>query len=212
MIPKFMRKTLIGIVAVLTFGAIVPTFPANYLDKQSDKQNIQSTKGQKTDLPAYVETQEASRRTGWSAAVPDDEPVEKLISAFSSYALLEVRYQGLHKFGRRITEKMGYQYATEVAPAFAAVIRELSRGHDSEWVRSLAVTHSAAPGLGERILHIYNTDSGKNVLKLHVRRDHPPLDGYWFDFHYHSARDGFQAHHELKKIYWGKNIPPKWRA
>nr|WP_290443530.1 YpjP family protein [Sporolactobacillus kofuensis] len=135
-----------------------------------------------------------------------------MIDRFSRYAFNEAEKQGLNKFGTRIATRINHQYSEQIVPGFAQAIREVSDAHDSAWVRELAVTHTPASGLGERILHVYNKQTGSEILKLHVRRDHPPLDGYYFNFHYHTAFDGFQKHHELKTIYWGKNMPPKWRA
>ena len=55
-----------------------------------------------------------------------------------------------------------------------------------------------------RYLILTNSDSGKDILRFHVRRDNPPQAGYWFNFHYHTYHDGFQSHHELGSIYWEK--------
>ena len=63
-----------------------------------------------------------------------------------------------------------------------------------------------------KIFHVYNRLTGEDLLRFHVRRDHPPQDGYWFNFHYHTAEDGFQSHHELGSIYWDRNTPPDWMS
>ncbi|MED4798110.1 YpjP family protein, partial [Priestia megaterium] len=49
-----------------------------------------------------------------------------------------------------------------------------------------------------------------DLIRFHVRRENPPKDGYWFNFHYHAAADNFQKHYDLGKIYWNRNMPPKW--
>ncbi|TGA97235.1 hypothetical protein E4665_12620 [Sporolactobacillus shoreae] len=216
MVPNFIKKGLVALVAILTFGTVIPVFPAHYVDKQSDKESIQKEKSHEAALGPYGGLTAVEDRSDtavlWGKQIDADAPKAKLIDAFSSYALLEAEQQGFYKFGSRVSKKIGDQYAHEIAPSFALAIEKVSNGRDENWIRNLAVTHSPSSGFGERIMHVYLTDTGKEVLKLHVRRDHPPKDGYWFDFHYHTALDGFQKHHELKKIYWGKNMPPKWQA
>lgn len=210
MVPNFIKKSLVALIAVLTFGTVIPTFPTHYVDKQDDKEAVQKEKDAVSASALYGQASLEKRAQGLEPVYEKSE--EELIADFSSYALIEAKDQGLHKFGSRVTSKIGSQYVGEIAPAFADAVRAVSAGHDKQWIRGLAVTHSASAGNGERILHVYQTDSGRELLKLHVRRDHPPLDGYWFDFHYHTALDGFQRHHELKRIYWGKDMPPKWQA
>ncbi|WP_100487389.1 YpjP family protein [Sporolactobacillus pectinivorans] len=215
MVPNFIKKGLVALVAILTFGTVIPVFPAHYVDKQGDKESIQKEKTQDSPLRSYGSTSQEETQANptvlWGRRFSADVSKETLISAFSSYALLEAEQQGFHKFGTRVSEKIGNQYMQEIAPSFVSAIEEVSNAHDESWIRTLAVTHSPSSGMGERILHVYQTGTGNEVLKLHVRRDHPPQDGYWFDFHYHTVSDGFQKHHELKKVFWGKNMPPKWK-
>ncbi|MDD9147410.1 MULTISPECIES: YpjP family protein [unclassified Sporolactobacillus] len=216
MIPVLLKKFLVALVAVLTLGTVVPNLPASHVDKQLDKGSLQETETRTPAIGPYYKEEDQddpkAEESPWKKAIRENGSKDRLIDAFSVYAASEAKDQGLYKFGSRVSAQIGDQYVREIAPAFAAAIRDVSWQHDKNWVRSLAVTHSPSAGRGERILHVYQTDTGQDVLKLHVRRDHPPLDGYWFDFHYHTALDGFEKHHELKKIYWGKNIPPRWRA
>lgn len=213
MVPEFMKKILVALVAVLTFGTVIPSFPAHYVNKPGDKESILKEKSPDSALKSA-----ANRLSGiaagksWTDTVPPDASKENLIQTFSAYTFEELREQGKQKFGSRVSEKISLSYDREIVPAFISVVQRLSERHDAYWIRHLDVTHAPASGFGERILHVYQTDTGREIVKLHVRRDHPPKDGYWFDFHYHTALDGFQKHHELKKIYWGKNMPPKWRA
>jgi hypothetical protein len=79
-----------------------------------------------------------------------------------------------------------------------------------ESLANLKVTETPGGGLSEKIFHITNSKANEDVIRFHVRRDHPPQQGYWFNFHYHTHHDNFQAHHELGSIYWNKNTPPKW--
>lgn len=216
MIPEWVKKILVVFVAVLTFGTVIPSFPAHYVGKPDDHEHIYKEKSPDAALKAVPSDRSGrsnhAEEKSWSETVPANASKERLIQAFSDYTLQELRQQGRQKFGRRVAEKISNAYNTEIAPTFLLEVRRVSGRHDVRWIRHLDVTHSPTSGMGERILHVYQTDSGREVLKLHVRRDHPPKDGYWFDFHYHTAQDGFQKHHELKKVYWGKNMPPKWQA
>ncbi|MCQ2009358.1 MAG: YpjP family protein [Sporolactobacillus sp.] len=209
MIPQWIKKSLVACVAVLTFGTVIPTLPAHYLDKENDKQNVQKAGN---DVAASgFETELATKKESHNSWKLKDSK-EDLLDGFSSYAAREAEKQGATKFGSRITERINRQYTEQIVPAFAQALQEIGDVHSLAWIRELDVTHAPSQGFGERIMHVYNKQSGKEVLKLHVRRDHPPLDGYYFNFHYHTALDDFQQHHEIKTIYWGKNMPPKWRA
>ncbi|MFT8319040.1 MAG: YpjP family protein [Sporolactobacillus sp.] len=216
MIPIFLRKLLMTVVAVLTFGAVTPIAPPHYVTKPGDKGNVQSEKersvGMKTSEPEGLTDTDQRDSEKTSSPSASTTSREMLIHSFAAYASKEAEDQGLHKFGPRVTARIGDRYTQEIVPAFIPLIQEISDGHDQNWIRQLAVTHSPASGMGERILHIYHKEKGKEVLKLHVRREHPPQQGYWFDFHYHTLADNFQQHHELKKVYWGKNTPPRWKA
>lgn len=216
MVPEFMKKILVAFVAVLTFGTVIPVFPAHYVDKQNNKESILKEKSPETAHQpiesAFPGIAPKTTRLSWTDTIPENASKDSLIRAFSVYTLKEAEQQGQHKFGTRVSERISPAYNREIAPLFVMAVRQLSDRHDTDWIRHLEVTHSPSSGMGERILHVYQTDSGREMLKLHVRRDHPPKNGYWFDFHYHTVQDGFQKHHELKKIYWGKNMPPKWQA
>ena len=59
-----------------------------------------------------------------------------------------------------------------------------------ESLQSLAISKPAG-GNNEKIFHVYDTKTGNDLLRFHVRRDHPPQDGYYFNFHYHRFDDGY---------------------
>ncbi|MFT8872478.1 MAG: YpjP family protein [Sporolactobacillus sp.] len=215
MLLNFLRKSIIILVTVLTFGAIAPTFTPHVPATRSGlRGDVQNQNGTSAALQAGVTESERLKNVSRKKKTvsPEEPDGEQQLLAFSLYASQEFAAQGLHKFGPRVGARIGDQYVNDIIPLLDHAIREASSGHDGAWVSHLAVTHCPAAGLGERIVHIYQKDSGKEVLKLHVRREHPPQEGYWFDFHYHTVIDNFQQHHSLKKIYWGKNTPPSWKA
>lgn len=217
-----MKKCFVGLIAVLTFGMVVP--PPVHVATKETKENIQEEDHQAalskstahiheaSDEKDQDKRHSASRSIDFRTAAEQCRTKEELIAAFSAYAAKEAKKQGTKKFGQTVSERIGDRYFDEIVPAFTHALAQLNQARDPEWIKNLEVTQSPASGMGERILHVYQADTGRDVMKLHVRRDHPPLEGYWFSFHYHSAADDFQNHHELKRIYWGKNTPPKWRA
>ncbi|MEW8987992.1 MAG: YpjP family protein, partial [Bacillus sp. (in: firmicutes)] len=76
----------------------------------------------------------------------------------------------------------------------------------------LAISEEPGKGKSEKIFHIKDEKTGEDVIRFHVRRDQPPHEGYWFNFHYHTHHDEYQTHHDLGSIYWAKNTPPNWMS
>jgi hypothetical protein len=120
--------------------------------------------------------------------------------------------QSYEKFGRKIAPVIRDEFCDVILPRIEEVIVSLAEQYPEEQLRYLAVTENPSGGMGERIFHIYRVDNGEDIIRFHVRREHPPQDGYWFQFHYHTYYDDFQTHYELGKIYWDKNTPPQWRT
>lgn len=208
----FLRKCLISLIAILSFGTVVLT-PPNDIDKQADREHASEPK--QTTVSDDPTRHEISRREDPAERDRFSEKTKSDVDPalrFTAILVEEAKNQGLHKFGDRIERRIGDQYRTEIAPAFADVVLAASRQHQAGWIEHLAITHCPAPGMGERIIHVYESDTGRDVFKFHVRRDHPPQDGYWFNFHYHTVADGLEQHHELKNVYWGKDTPPKWQG
>ncbi|PDM40628.1 MULTISPECIES: YpjP family protein [unclassified Geobacillus] len=120
--------------------------------------------------------------------------------------------QSYEKFGSKIAPVIEDEFRDVILPRIEEVIASLAEQYPEEQLQYLAVTENPSGGMGERIFHIYRIDTGEDIIRFHVRREHPPQDGYWFQFHYHTYHDNFQTHYELGKIYWDKNTPPQWRT
>ncbi len=60
------------------------------------------------------------------------------------------------------------------------------------------------------MFNIYDEQTGKDLIRFHVRTENRPGEGYYYNFHYHTAEDQFATHHNLGDVYWSKNTPPKW--
>lgn len=79
-------------------------------------------------------------------------------------------------------------------------------------VKYIEIVENTNPGYGEKIFDLYDMRDGKALAKFHVRRENRPLDGYWFNFHYHEQLDNYETHHTIGEVYWSKNTPPKWMS
>ncbi len=56
----------------------------------------------------------------------------------------------------------------------------------------------------KKIFNITNSQTGSDLIRFHVRTEKRPQEGYYYNFHYHSAEDDFMAHNNLGDIYWEK--------
>ncbi|MFC4618443.1 YpjP family protein [Camelliibacillus cellulosilyticus] len=213
--PRWMKKVFVILVTILTLGTVVPT--VNYHSESKPKQDIEGQKSQDSNIAlnygqlADVRTEEVLP-DDWHTIATSCGTDEELLSQLKDFAKKEAETQGFEKFGDIIAKEIGDSYKKQIVPKFADAVAKMGMSTDQETLRHLAVSHNPAAGTGERILHFYDDRTGQELIKFHVRRDHPPLDGYWFNFHYHTEKDNFQGHHELGKIYWDKNTPPKWMA
>lgn len=190
--PMWMRKLLVGVVAVLTLGTVVPTGYL-HIPNRSSRDDVQ-------EAPA-VETVVSLPKTR-----------SDVQEALVSNAIEQAKAQGKKKFGKVIDAKIGQQYEQTVVPKFAKAVATMADQLSFNELQDVVISQNPSPGLGERIIHLYDLNSKESYLKLHVRRDHPPLDGYYFNFHYHTTKDAFTGHHDITKIYWDKNTPPHWQA
>ena len=209
--PLWMRKLFVAFVAVITLGTVVPT---GYLadDKTKPSENYQEEsfllvepRDELTD-PNHNESQDELDWPSLAKYAPSSE----LLTGFVSYASVQSEEIGLVKFGETISNRVGSEYTDMIVPKITEAIESSVKLLDEDTIRSLRLTDKPSSGYGERIMHVYNEETGEDLLRFHVRRDHPPQDGYWFNFHYHDASDDFEEHYEVGKIYWDKNTPPKW--
>lgn len=201
-LPKWLRKALVVAITVCTFGLVTPPAslmaadePATDDSPSSDWQNNHGG-SQTTSVANELETQAPilTRRQFI------ERTMEKAVA------------QSYEKFGRKIAPVIEEEFRDVILPRIEEVIASIAEQYPEEQLQYLAVTENPSGGMGERIFHIYRIDTGEDIIRFHVRREHPPQDGYWFQFHYHTYHDHFQTHYELGKIYWDRNTPPQWRT
>lgn len=186
---KWIQKTLILAVALLTFGVISPNHSIweNLLDDKSHEPKHLTAKNE--NVYPFIETQSET--------------------SFIEQAKMAAREQSYLKFGSKIGPVIEDEFNDAILPKIEEAI-ELTLTSNNERPQSLAITEKPAGDYSEKIFHIYDTTTKKDLIRFHVRTLKKPQDGYFFNFHYHTSDDQFSKHYALGDIYWSKNTPPKW--
>ncbi|WP_404355253.1 YpjP family protein [Cytobacillus firmus] len=194
--PNWLRKSFVVLVTILTFGLVTPSQAFLY----------ENTNQLKASRASDVENSEK----GAELAEEENSNFDK--EDFVRQMLTIAEAQSYEKFGTKIGPVIEDEFNEVILPEIEKAIQEVAVQFPEESLAELKVTETPGGGLSEKIFHITNSMTDEDVIRFHVRRDHPPQQGYWFNFHYHTHHDQFQAHHELGSIYWNKNTPPKWMS
>ncbi|WP_413785542.1 YpjP family protein [Cytobacillus sp. IB215665] len=199
--PLWVRKTLVILITICTFGLITPppslTVPVSKSNDTSKQDLVNS------ELTADDEEHL------FQLKVEDDENNRQ---QFIETTMTAVEDKSFEKFGQKIGPVIEDEFRLAVLPKIEEVILDLTKQYPDYKLHNLSITESPSGGYGEKIFNIYDNEKNKDLVRFHVRRDHPPLDGYWFNFHYHTYQDTFQTHNDLGSIYWDKNTPPRWKT
>ncbi|MCM3008105.1 YpjP family protein [Bacillus subtilis] len=199
----WMRKTLVVLFTIVTFGLVSP--PAALM---ADKPSGQPSSLEQNDYTAFYDEHDL-----YDDESDDRRDPELLFQSYKEQLLDSAEDQSFLKFGSRIAPVIEDDYRKEILPKIENVISDyLATLQDDEAYQDVVISSMPSAGKTEKIFNVYNRTTGEDFLRFHVRRDHPPHDGYWFNFHYHTAEDGFQSHHELGSIYWDRNTPPNWMS
>ncbi|MCM3766654.1 YpjP family protein [Neobacillus niacini] len=192
------RKSLFVLISVLTFGLVTPTQLLNAVNAEGpaerDVLEVPSSENGFTQVHEYLEESEFDR----------EEFVREMITS--------AELQSYQKFGSKIKPVIENEFRDVILPKIEMAIAETAALFPENDLKNLAITEFPGAGVSEKIFHIKNRLTGKDILRFHVRRDNPPQAGYWFNFHYHTYHDEFQSHHDLGSIYWDKNTPPNWMS
>ncbi|AUZ26797.1 YpjP family protein [Bacillus cabrialesii] len=200
----WMRKTLVVLFTIVTFGLVSP--PAALM---ADKPSGQPSSLEQNDYTAFYD--EHDLYDDYESENRRDP--ELLFQSYKEQLLDSAEDQSFLKFGSKIAPVIEDDYRKEILPKIENVISDyLATLQDDETYQDVVISSMPSAGKTEKIFNVYNRTTGEDLLRFHVRRDHPPHDGYWFNFHYHTAEDGFQSHHELGSIYWDRNTPPNWMS
>ncbi|WP_019414360.1 YpjP family protein [Paenisporosarcina sp. TG20] len=190
---NWIQKSLVIIVAFLTFGIISPTHIL-WENLLVDKVNQKSISTHSTQ-PSYT------------IELTDEQP-----NSFVEDTIIQAKEQSLLKFGSRIGPVITNEFDQIIFPKIQEAIEFTLFNLDDESLKTLVISEKPTGNNSEKMFHIYDSTSGYDIIRFHVRTDRKPQDGYFFNFHYHSASDQFFKHYQLGDIYWSKNMPPKWMS
>ncbi|TDQ41458.1 YpjP family protein [Aureibacillus halotolerans] len=214
----WMRKTFVVLVTMATFGTVAPPGIASENDESNGdvpKRPHYVKATEKTDVHRFADSQSVvffPDPLDWQETASSINQRDELIETFVSYATTHATNVSVEKFGDDIQAKVGAPFQQEVVPGLRLVFETFANGMDDQSIKNLLFTSVPAGGTGEKIFHLYHGETGEDLFRFHVRRDHPPKEGYFFNFHYHTHHDDFQAHYEVASIPWGYNTPPAWNV
>lgn len=196
---KWLQKTLVITVALLTFGLITPNH-----EIWDSLENGQPNSGSHGSNIASNPAQQESTLVEDSFSEVESNDTPDLDSI-----LVAAKEQAYIKFGSRIAPVISDEFEQRIYPKLEEVI-ELTFSRNTDSTKYFAISQQPSGEYNEKIFNISDGTSGKELIRFHVRTEKRPQEGYYYNFHYHTSEDDFVAHHSLGDIYWSKNTPPKW--
>ncbi|WP_077329610.1 YpjP family protein [Virgibacillus siamensis] len=193
----WLRKLSVILIAIMTLGIYVPTA---HLNTEADGAN------EAVSTPSEADSDD-------TIAVDVSEPSEVDEATSLMHRITgKAKEQTFMKLGTRISDQIDAEFEEDILPKIEASLSMILAEAGNDNLPYYGITEYPSSGFGEKIFNVYDNRTGKDIARFHVRRDNRPLEGYWFNFHYHLHNDGFETHHEIGEIYWDKNIPPKWMS
>ncbi|HHY73476.1 MAG TPA: hypothetical protein GX497_09675 [Bacillus bacterium] len=211
----WIRKLFVVLVTVCTFGIVVPQFPIELQKNVKENSDLSEQNNRVLVTNEIAEEEESELEANddsWLNRASLIENREELISSFTTFSTQQAEQLSMLKFGKTIGTVIEDEFKQVILPKMEEAIAMFAETMPEDDLRQLVITEKPASGLGEKIFHIYHGSTGKDLIRFHVRRDHPPKEGYWFNFHYHTYVDEFLTHYEMGSIYWDKNTPPHWMS
>lgn len=190
---KWVQKSIVIMVAFLTFGLITPTH------------EIWDAFDQNPSNRAAIGSASAAE-----PEVIDVTDIQQETIDYGSLLVDAAKEQSYIKFGTKIGPKISNEFDTIIFPKMEEAIAMTVARLDDASLASLTITEKPSGNYGEKIFNIASSQSGDDLIRFHVRTEKRPQEGYYYNFHYHSAEDDFMTHYNLGDIYWAKNTPPKW--
>jgi hypothetical protein len=194
---KWLYKTLVATVAFCTFGMITPNHEiwANF-DEDRHTKSVLEGSPDPNDISAAYQLDELISEQNDQPSIHD--------------FVLAAKEQSYLKFGSRIGPVIENDFEENIFPKIEEAIETTVARLGEEKMRSLFITEKPSGEYAEKIFHIVDADSKKDVIRFHVRTENRPFEGYYYNFHYHTFEDNYIQHYNLGEIYWSKNTPPKW--
>ncbi|KAB7673010.1 YpjP family protein [Bacillus sp. B1-b2] len=198
--PNWIRKSLVVFVSILTFGLVSPS-PTTFVNNNDNNDKKPRDEREVSFLNKATEVDTISEDT--------EELTDR--EKFISKMMLEAEEQSYLKFGSKIKPVIEDEFRLFILPEIEKAISDVTSIFPEEELSYLSITEQPSAGTSERIFHV-SKEGNEDIIRFHVRRDRPPQEGYYFNFHYHTYQDEFQSHYVLGDIYWDKNTPPKWMS
>ena len=197
---KHMQNFMIALVAVLTLGVISPNHEIwTSLQPKDDTREAERTDSSNHDL-----------RLGLEDSIFERDSAFEQNSSIEDALLQPAKDLAYIKFGSRIGPVIQNEFEDVIFPKMEEVIQRTVDTTGGLENRMLSITEYPSGNYSEKMFHVSDLVDEKDLIRFHVRTEKRPLDGYFYNFHYHTAEDGFTVHHSLGDIYWSKNTPPKW--
>lgn len=197
---KWLQKTLVITVALLTFGLITPNH--EIWDSLDNSQANNGSQGSNIESNPTEQTTTLVEDSFANTDSNDTLDLEPILHAAKEQAYI--------KFGPRIAPVISGEFESNIFPKLEEVIELTLTRLDADSFRYLVISDQPSGDYNEKIFNISNGTSGKDLIRFHVRTEKRPQEGFYYNFHYHTSEDNFVAHHSLGDIYWSKNTPPKW--
>lgn len=198
----WLKKLSVTLIAIMTLGIYVPSTTLN-AEPEENKDSVASKEAVTNDVvissPEIIEEKNDNQTyndSDYFIGVLTEQATEQVVT----------------KLGPRISEKVADEFTEMILPNLEEVLKTILTDMGEDVIPYYGITEQPSRGLGEKIFHVYNYQTNQDIARFHVRRDNRPLEGYWFNFHYHLSKDNFEEHHEIGEIYWDKNIPPQWMS
>lgn len=198
----WLKKISVILITIMTLGLYVPPTTLN-AETEENKDSVSSKANINDD--AIISTPEIQEEKLEIRPYDDND-------YFIGILTEKATEQVVTKLGPKIVEKVEDEFMETILPNLEDVLKTVLTDMGEEMLPYYGITEQPSRGLGEKIFHVYNYQTNEDVARFHVRRDNRPLEGYWFNFHYHLSKDDFEEHHEIGEIYWDKNIPPRWMS
>jgi YpjP-like protein len=191
----WLKKSFFVLISILTFGLVTPS--QAFLNEEGHalaKSNGKASSVERAEEDVLQEDPAFSR----------EDFLENMMEQAEQNAYM--------KFGAKIKPAIEDEFRSVILPKMEHAIEQTAQQYGDEDLSLLVISEVPSYAKTEKIFHIYDKRSGEDVIRFHVRKDHPPKEGYYFNFHYHTVHDDFQTHHDLGSIYWDKNTPPQWMS
>ncbi|MCJ7841138.1 YpjP family protein [Lederbergia sp. NSJ-179] len=199
----WIRKSLIILVSILTFGMVNPSH-AFWSQNQESPKSLQRSSSSNATSQNRSSNEEMQLSVTMAERDQEDQIIDVLIGKAEQQAMI--------KFGPKISNVIESEFNEVIMPHIIGAIEMTAAQYPGEELKNLAITEKPGGGVSEKIFNIYHAETGKDLMLFHVRREKPPLEGYQFNFHYHTYHDQFQTHYTMGTIYWSKDTPPHWQT